>query len=726
MNKITSRILFSILVGMVAGCGAIPRAQFCVSPDGRDTNVGTPAEPFATLACAQQAVRRLVNAGLTEDVVVLVRGGTYVLDEPWVFTPEDGGTARHAVIYGAWPGEEVVISGGRVIEELEPAGEGRWGVDIPDVAAGKWWFRQLFVDGQRKPRARFPNAPELLRVKAVSPDVTEISFEQPLIGGDLTGHGSELVVLENWSVTRGAIQSSSEAAVTTKTPMGWIGHAWTTAGPGKPAYLEHAPAFLDVAGEWHLDRATGRLTYQAAPGEDPRGRRFIAPVAERLLVIEGDRQTPVRNLHFRGLTFAHTRWHLPEFGYSGIQAGHYGPAMKEHTHVLPAAIEWAHAEDGGLERCRVVHTGAGGIAFGPGCRRNRIVGCEIADVGGNGIMIGRRRDPELAGQPGDPSLAADWKDPADVPEANEVTNCFVHHCGRVNHGCVGIYDAFCKNTRIAHNLVADLPYTGISVGFRWDESSTSQTGCVIESNHVRDVMQMLADGGAIYTLGLQPGTVLRRNLLHGVRRSAFAHGGAPNNGVFFDQGSKGFLIEENMIHDTAGEPVRFNQCKRESFTWKGNQLGVPPTDPGFDQEITGQAGLEPAYQSLVTERLTVADPTAQSSKARRFGSVVGLRKDKLEEYKRLHAKVWPGVLDMIRKCNIRNYSIYLTEIGPGEYHLFSYFEYVGDDFEKDMARMGTDPTTRRWWTYTDPCQIPVEVAGEGELWHEMEEVFHSE
>ena len=79
---------------------------------------------------------------------------------------------------------------------------------------------------------------------------------------------------------------------------------------------------------------------------------------------------------------------------------------------------------------------------------------------------------------------------------------------------------------------------------------------------------------------------------------------------------------------------------------------------------------------------------------------------------------------MISKCNIRNYSIYLTEIGESDYYLFSYFEYVGDDFEKDMARMKADPTSRRWWTYTDPCQQPIPARAEGEWWHRMEEVFH--
>ena len=108
----------------------------------------------------------------------------------------------------------------------------------------------------------------------------------------------------------------------------------------------------------------------------------------------------------------------------------------------------------------------------------------------------------------------------------------------------------------------------------------------------------------------------------------------------------------------------------------------------------------------------------------RYGMVLGLRPEKVEEYKRLHAAVWPDVLKMITECRIRNYSIYLAETEPGRFHLFSYFEYTGDDFEADMARMAADPVTRQWWSRCKPCQQPVPTAAEGEWWSVLEEVFH--
>ena len=104
---------------------------------------------------------------------------------------------------------------------------------------------------------------------------------------------------------------------------------------------------------------------------------------------------------------------------------------------------------------------------------------------------------------------------------------------------------------------------------------------------------------------------------------------------------------------------------------------------------------------------------------KRYGMVIKVKPDKLEEYKRLHAEPWPGVLATLRACNFRNYSIYYKD-GL----LFSYLEYVGSDFEADNAKMAADPVTREWWKLTDPCQEPLASRAEGEWWAGMEELFH--
>lgn len=104
---------------------------------------------------------------------------------------------------------------------------------------------------------------------------------------------------------------------------------------------------------------------------------------------------------------------------------------------------------------------------------------------------------------------------------------------------------------------------------------------------------------------------------------------------------------------------------------------------------------------------------------RRYGNVIKVAPGRLEEYKRLHAAVWDSVKKMIKECNLQNYSIYYKDG-----YLFSYYEYTGNDYAADMAKMAADPETQRWWTFCEPCQQPLESRAEGEWWATMEEVFH--
>ncbi len=106
---------------------------------------------------------------------------------------------------------------------------------------------------------------------------------------------------------------------------------------------------------------------------------------------------------------------------------------------------------------------------------------------------------------------------------------------------------------------------------------------------------------------------------------------------------------------------------------------------------------------------------------KRYGSLIKIKPKKLEEYKKIHADIWPDVARMITKCNIKNYSIYHKDG-----FLFSYFEYIGEDFKSDMAKMAADPITQKWWDICMPMQEPLETRKEGEWWAEMEEVFHQD
>jgi hypothetical protein len=591
-----TRLRFITLAVLAVLTATATAADFHVAPNGNDANPGTKDKPFATPARAMAAVRSLVSGGLKTDVRVVLRGGTYALAAPLVFTSADSGTADHTITYSAEPGETVVISGGRAITNWTTSGGSKWTAELAGVKSGQWFFRQLVVNDRRAVRARWPNEDGVLHLATVATGVKSFTFDRALPQESLGGQDAELVVYENWSVSRALVSSSDPRQLATATPVGWIGHGdMTTASSGKPAFIEHAQFALDQPREWFLDHRTGTLSYLAAPDEKPAQTFAVAPALTQLLRIAGTKDKPVRNVRFKRLHFEHTDFPLPSIGYSEIQAAHFGSTMKLPAQVQPVAIECAYAEGIRFERCRLAHLNNSGIGFGPGCRRNAVIGCVIEDIGGNGVMVGWRGTGRLENRP-DGGLDSDWMDPTDAPVGNEVANCLIRRCGADSRGAVGIFVAFSADTRVAHNVIHDLPYTGVSIGYRWDTTPTSQVRCIAEYNHIYDVMKTLADGGGFYTLGFQPGTVLRGNLIHDVHRSAYAHGGAPNNGFFIDEGSKGFLFESNVVHKTSGESARFNQCEREWHTWKGNAFDGEATAARI-AEAAGRAGREPEYKA---------------------------------------------------------------------------------------------------------------------------------
>jgi len=126
-----------------------------------------------------------------------------------------------------------------------------------------------------------------------------------------------------------------------------------------------------------------------------------------------------------------------------------------------------------------------------------------------------------------------------------------------------------------------------------------------------------------------------------------------------------------------------------------------------------------------SRRAEAAKPAAAKT-VKRVASVVGLNRQTVEEYVILHKYVWPQVLQRIRKSNIRNYSIYMGELDDGNLYLFSYFEYVGNDFDADMQAIADDPVSQDWWKLTDPLQKRVKGTPKGDQWKTIEEVFHTD
>jgi parallel beta-helix repeat protein len=393
-----------------------------------------------------------------------------------------------------------------------------WTVDVPGAREGKWRFRELFVNGKRKIRARTPNN-GFFRIDG------ESSQDKPM---KLKFHGEdikkrwtafaevEVIALLAWSDIRMQIREVDEA-----------NHVATLSGNPRPSnkeanaqyWVENALEFLDSSGEWYLNTRAGVLYYWPEPGEDIAKAEVIAPVLDDLMVVKGTSEKPVRDLKFSGIEFSHTGWSVGTNGYADTQA-----AVAVH-----GDLRAEYAQNVKIENCTFSHLSGYGVELGKGCQSFSIVGNEFVDLGGGGIRMGENVRPRNA---------------AEENHTHQVTDNHLHEMGRVYPPAVGIFIMQSGTNHIAHNHVHDLYYTAISVGWNWGYQETPCRENVIELNHLHDIGKgILSDMGGIYTLGIQHGTVLRNNLIHDV--NAFTYGGW---GLYTDEGSTDILLENNVVY----------------------------------------------------------------------------------------------------------------------------------------------------------------------------------
>jgi len=624
-------VVAGLACGMAWAEGAEPtsRADFYVAPDGKDTNPGTAAEPFATVARARDAVRGKIAAGLEHDVLVLIRGGVYPLAETLAFGPEDSGTEKHSITYAAAPGEKVVLSGGRKIAGWK-RGEGEiWTADLPEAKEGKWSFRQLFVNGQRAVRARTPNADDKSpwwsikssTAKVGAPDANsstfKVSVDHPIKAWKNISD-VELVWIYNNDGSRWRLGTVDEADGTfTLPPPHQLPPTWLPGEyqigfplPGQSCYFENALEMLDQPGEWYLDRQSGVLHYWPRPGEDMPKAEVIAPVVQKtLLAVNGTPQRPVRNLHFKGIHVAHVDWPLPAYGFTAmfgclqvISQEKPEPSVRFLWMDAAVSMEYArscHFTDGG-----VAHCGGMGLLLRKGTSGNVVEGNHIHDLGGGGIGAGALRNRDTL----------KWADPVgkDDLKGYRIANNYVHHCGTDYFGAIGIFVSLAQDAVIAHNLIHDIAYTGIVLGGNEDKSLPFSRNNTVEYNHIHDVMKVCVDGAGIYVTFPQEGwgAVVRGNLIHDLRPNPFNSrqgGDFSAAGIYLDgvrptMGCRGYRFENNVIYQT-GAPLFFCQCSEAGNGFVDNtflKTGAPAQE--VLDAARAKAGLEPAYRHLLGEQ----------------------------------------------------------------------------------------------------------------------------
>lgn len=542
-------------------CRAEPEtADFYISPHGKDTWSGKMAAPagndgpFATVARARDAVRELRKSQKQpRPVRVILRGGTYYLDEPLALGPDDSGTEIGPVVYAATAGEKVVLSGGRRLDGGrwgEVNGRKAWMVEIPEVKEGRWRFRQLFVNGVRSPRTRLPKAGEYC-IESL-PGYTGDFLRSPTrkfvyASGEIVPtwrnlRDVEVVGLTRWLDNRLPIESVDAQSRTVTfdraSLFALVSSAVSGDGTARPSpyWVENVFEALDSPGQWYLDRPRGELHYLPLPGQEMPAAEIIAPRLTQVIKIVGREGTPVHDVHFEGLILSHAEWQPPADYASSLQAGI----------EVPGALLFDYAERCRFTGGRIEHIGNYGVEVNVGCTDIEIARNTLTDLGAGGIRIGHFFSWETDGsgqltERGRQRKAAMPRGPHS--RRITVADNEISHCGKFTPEAVGIFVGDNAENQIIYNHLHHTYYTGISVGSVQDFGPCQATGNIVEHNHIHDVGQgMLSDLAAIYTCST-PASRIRFNLIHDVARREY--GGW---GIYPDEGSHELLIQSNIVY----------------------------------------------------------------------------------------------------------------------------------------------------------------------------------
>ena len=552
-----------LLALTILSCGNLSaEIVYHVSPDGDDRAPGSSEQPFSTLERARAAVAEEIAKGLQEDVTVSIHGGRYELTAPLVLDRRDSGTADHAITWQARAGEKVEISGSRRLSgKWQRVQDNLWKMPLPAAAEGKWVFRQLFREGKGQQRAREPDT-GFFTLKSVDATRREVTISETMPETWSSLAGVELNTTAWWHFNRQKVAAidARKSLVTALRPVGSDASSFKFGAKGhERIWLENALAFADEPGEWFLDPSGGMLYFRSNEGDDPNSAVFSAPILKELIIVRGEANNLVRNIRFSGLDFTETDWEMPEEDRLGLQAGAWGD--RRRTFTPTAALRFIYAWDTVVENCRFRELGEGAVAFEIGTRSGKVERCEFTRVGANVIQVGRMPDYVGDRHPlhRDFSNWGDWADslesfPASqaiwvhtsstvqqAPSRIELSENTISDCCHIDYGSVGIWIGYANHIQVEYNTINDLPYTAISVGWRWGPGLTNCHSNLIARNRISRVMRQVGDGAGIYLVGEQPGTRIVENLINDVGGNYWAHG------IYTDESSDHMEISGNQV-----------------------------------------------------------------------------------------------------------------------------------------------------------------------------------
>ncbi|WP_222536188.1 right-handed parallel beta-helix repeat-containing protein [Pedobacter polysacchareus] len=457
--------------------------ELYISVKGNDHNPGTKEKPLASFKKAQLMARK-INEALT----IYVRGGTYYLNAPIIFGREDDRSAKTAVVYKAFPGEQVKVSGGIPLQlTWESFSAGIKKAKVADDIA----FDQLFVNGKQQRMARYPNYNPAVRffggasADAISPEKVK-SWKHPEGGFVHALHKHE------WGGYQYEISGKDEQGKLALN--GGFQNNRQLGMHDKYRFVENIFEELDTAGEWYFDKKGKTLYLYPEKGVDLSKTLVEVAQLKSLFEFRGTAAQPVRNIRLEGMELSHTLRTFMETKEPLLRS--------DWTIYRGGAVVMEGAENCVISNCFFNTVGGNAVFMSNHNRKNVVTGCHILNAGASGVcFVG---DPAAVRSPSfeyGQFVPLKDMDREKGPKTNNypancsVENTLMNGLGSVEKQVAGVEISMSMDIKVSHNTIYDVPRAGINI------SEGTWGGHLIAYNDVYDTVLESGDHGAFNSWG---------------------------------------------------------------------------------------------------------------------------------------------------------------------------------------------------------------------------------
>ncbi len=636
------RRIFAIMISSIFACGAVPGMAMAeetddiciyVSPSGDDSGDGTISKPFKTPERARDYVRSIRSAA-DGDINVFFRGGTYNIEKPVEFNGSDKGA--NSVYYRAYSGETPVFTAGKEISGWEH----HTGNVFKVFVGNDLDMLQLFIDDERQTLARWPNedAGDGGKIRLPNPGEGRIPVEKGTFDYISNVQGMRVVSGQTWRqyiYTAVSLKKGNDYDFV-EISQDQVDNTWVFGSEirGCEAYFENKYEFMDSPGEWFKDK-DGYLYYYAdddTTAEKLNAKKTIIPIGENIIKFTGNIENPAENIVFDGISFKHTAWTWTLYNslitnqanlfFDIKQPASSTYRLGRQKKRVPAAIEGQGIKNLTIRNCKFSQLGTTAIYFSRYVDTLNIIGNKFKDCSGAGIEIG---DDYYKAE-------TNW-----FPKNININNNFITKCNvQWNSGC-GITVLYASDTRIEHNYLYDLAYTGINVGWGWDTFVPEMNkNWTVRYNRIENCMNTLHDGGYFYSPNPAFGyNVFEGNYIKadktqidpGLNIAGIYHDANPENWNDINNVVEGLqlvLFTGAKQHNVKGLWSNFDASSRyKSFPSTFVMESMIQTDEPFweddAQRIIDNAGLQKPYLHLLDE----ASPIEVDTEALFYNANIG-------------------------------------------------------------------------------------------------------